>query len=1096
MQKVAYRLGDDGVYIIHNYNRAPAFSSFLSGIAGKWGIPAWAYYVNRGQALCTFGVQDKDHSLMEFHSARLHQHRCAHEGFRTFIVIHTPNQRMLYEPFRTAGGPGISNSMEVHPHELLLKEKNEQLGLKITVCYATVPNQPFAALARKVTISNFSGKAIECDIIDGFPRIVPYGEEFSLLKLLPFVTEGYLQVKDRQAGTPFINMRARSSDDWQTVIDQAGHFFMAIDEAGRLLRAIVDQELVFGEIGDFEKPYAALRENWKPEAEQGEVCQTCCAFVHRRAAIDAGNEICIDALYGQAHSREQLPEIAKLLTPGRLNEFRQSNRQLINSIRQRCFVYGGCLPLHNYLQQTYLDNVLRGGLPVTLSSDKKEGNIIHLYGRKHGDLERDYNMFHLEPAFFSQGDGAFRDVNQNRRHDVWFNPAVGRVNIRTFFNLLQLDGYNPLLVHGACWRIDRPADVLEKIASVHGAAAAETLRATLENTFTPGAVFKKLAAAGIEISDRQKLIDQLMENAEREIAAGFGQGYWCDHWIYNFDHIDSYLAIYPEKLRELLLEDVAYTYYDTAVRVLPRSARHVLLANGKVTQVDSLEEDPVKQKLIAERNRAENQVRIDKGRGTVYRCCLTQKIICLFANKMATIAPSGVGLEMEGGRPGWNDSINGLPGIFGSSVSEIIHLNRAVRFLRDALSGINQQEPCTIHLPVEIDSFWNKVVAAATEWTKNRNDFIYWQTCNDVKEAYRTQIHSGLDGSECELTAEKLIHDLDIVEKRLAGSLEKSHDSATGLPATYCRHNPVAWREIQGAAGRHPLGRCVEITAFEHHFLPPFLEAPAHALNTGLAAGKEARELYNAVRNGPLYDRELGMYIVCDSLANEGPEVGRLWAWAPGWFENENVFLHLEHKYLLGCLHAGLYEQFFDDLKNCALPFQPPERYGRNPYENASFIMSSRQPKKHYRGRGFQPRSSGTTAEVLEMHLRMSFGRQPFALANGQLTLSFNPVLPPWMFSESASTIARINQDGEEWNETLPDNAYAALFLGHTLLVYRNPNRKPTYATPETKPARPQSYVLHFASGEETTVDGMIICGPPAEAVRARQVSRIDCLLD
>jgi hypothetical protein len=41
------------------------------------------------------------------------------------------------------------------------------------------------------------------------------------------------------------------------------------------------------------------------------------------------------------------------------------------------------------------------------------------------------------------------------------------------------------------------------------------------------------------------------------------------------------------------------------------------------------------------------------------------------------------------------------------------------------------------------------------------------------------------------------------------------------------------------------------------------------------------------------------MYLVSDSVAGEGPEVGRIWAWAPGWFENENVFLHLEHKYLL-----------------------------------------------------------------------------------------------------------------------------------------------------------------------------------------------------
>ena len=66
-----------------------------------------------------------------------------------------------------------------------------------------------------------------------------------------------------------------------------------------------------------------------------------------------------------------------------------------------------------YIKQCYLDNVLRGGYPLQLKT--KEGHAsYYIYSRKHGDLERDYNFFNLEPAYYSQGNGNFRDVLQKQ----------------------------------------------------------------------------------------------------------------------------------------------------------------------------------------------------------------------------------------------------------------------------------------------------------------------------------------------------------------------------------------------------------------------------------------------------------------------------------------------------------------------------------------------------------------------------------------------------------------------------------------------------------------------------------------------------------
>ena len=56
-------------YTIENYGQKSPFASFLPGISGVKGIPIWCFYVNRGQGVVSFGVEDKDHAIMEFYPA-------------------------------------------------------------------------------------------------------------------------------------------------------------------------------------------------------------------------------------------------------------------------------------------------------------------------------------------------------------------------------------------------------------------------------------------------------------------------------------------------------------------------------------------------------------------------------------------------------------------------------------------------------------------------------------------------------------------------------------------------------------------------------------------------------------------------------------------------------------------------------------------------------------------------------------------------------------------------------------------------------------------------------------------------------------------
>ena len=65
MQDYSYKI-ENKKFVIHNYNWAKPQANFFPGIAGKCGVPMWVYYVSRNQGICSLGVKNKDHSLLEF----------------------------------------------------------------------------------------------------------------------------------------------------------------------------------------------------------------------------------------------------------------------------------------------------------------------------------------------------------------------------------------------------------------------------------------------------------------------------------------------------------------------------------------------------------------------------------------------------------------------------------------------------------------------------------------------------------------------------------------------------------------------------------------------------------------------------------------------------------------------------------------------------------------------------------------------------------------------------------------------------------------------------------------------------------------------
>src|SRR3989338_1888311 len=178
MDKAKYYLNSDNEFVIENYHQAGAFSNFLPGIAGLFGIPMWVFYVNRGQGVCSFGLKSKDSPIMEFLPANRAYQLTTSQGFRTFIKIKNKKGGILYEPFQPHSPHrfhSVKQSMIINSCEFRIQEVNPQLGLQIEVEYFTIPNEPFAGLARTVAVKNISKKNISLGLLDGAPLIIPYG---------------------------------------------------------------------------------------------------------------------------------------------------------------------------------------------------------------------------------------------------------------------------------------------------------------------------------------------------------------------------------------------------------------------------------------------------------------------------------------------------------------------------------------------------------------------------------------------------------------------------------------------------------------------------------------------------------------------------------------------------------------------------------------------------------------------------------------------------------------------------------------------------------------------------------------------------------
>ncbi len=1054
--KPNYIFNDKNQFVIENYDRAKTFASFLPGISGIDGIPMWAFYVNRGQVMGSFGIKDRNGTIMEFFPAHTMYQNIERKGFRTFIKYNGK----IHQIFSSISEDDYNRSLIIEKNRVMIVEVNKTLGLKIAVTYFTMPGESYAAMVRKVDIESLDGKSREIELLDGLPQLLPVGATNASYQEMSNLVKSWFEVYNTENRIAFYKVRASTADTVEVSEYEQGNFFLSFSSGSNgLLEPIYDMDIIFGHNKGMSRP-----DGWDCAIEElvnrKQIAQNKVSGGFSGARVNIGDStFTLCSVIGHISNVEMINSKKADFSLEFITHKEKQAIDLVEGLVADTYTRTAVSMFDKYIDQCYLDNLLRGGYPLVFKAGSKN-HVYHVFSRKHGDLEREYNFFSLEPALYSQGNGNFRDVSQNRRNDVLIKPEVKDFNVRHYMNLIQADGYNPLLVKGCTFSFNMNSwNEIEALLLSHHTE----IKKLLSGKYTPGMLISFL----VEHENRLKVpkevfLEKALENSCQNFEADFGEGYWSDHWTYNMDLVDTYLTIYPDKIETFVFGDRGYCFYKSPVFVLPRSDKYVL-SEGKVRQYGAI----IEEKYPHQKNEG-FWLKTEKGKGEVYYTNLYVKLLSLGLVKFVSLDPEGMGIEIEAGKPGWNDALNGLSGLFGSSLCETAELLRIVEFI----IVVSTQFDKRVKIPVEMHSL---ILAAdgfvSDNLSSKLSDYEYWDLTASAKEKYRSEIRNGLTGKELETDVKNI---LDVFKKfkiKLLKGMEKALGFGNRVFPTYFTYQAVQYVIAEGS--RNPVNghQNVIVKEFKCNALPTFLEGPTRILKT-MKDKDEALKLYKAIRSSDLFDTKLEMYKTSVSLDGSSTEIGRLRAFTPGWLEREAIFLHMEYKYLLSMLQAGLYEQFFEDIRTMLVPFMKPEIYGRSTLENSSFIASSVNPDEEVHGRGFVARMSGSTAEMLSIWFIMMAGKDVFTYTDGDLGLTLKPILPGWMFDT--------------------DGKISFRFLGSTMVNYFNPDRKNTFGENNVKPVK---YVLNYKDNTSLEVEGEIVNGSLAHDIRDCKVANIQVYL-
>lgn len=413
-------------------------------MAGYFGKPVWAFYVNRGQALATFGTESKDYPILEFNPANKAYQVTPFVGFRTFVrgtrgdsskassslsdAVNKATGTELggstsfqIEPFnpKTARNPQDTDDDQTKPKRILYVGTNEVEiqeidgvhGLSTNVQYFILPEEDFGSLIRRTTFTNTGNTDLTLSVLDGLAKMEPFGGKLDgLLKSMGRTLEGWMGVyhADDTLTMPFYKLSTETSDSAAVKIENAGHYCLGFIEKEKgegdnaeLLPVVYDTEKIFGKDTSLDVP------NGLTASSVGDIlsnpqygwAKTSSAFpAIESITLKPGQNITLATVYGKAEHIEDVPKIAQVVTkPGYIAKKLNRARKIIDDLTEGVETKTVNPLFDGTVKQMFLDNSLRGGVPTVLGNVDSDANydedpgvkIFHSFSRIHGDLERD-----------------------------------------------------------------------------------------------------------------------------------------------------------------------------------------------------------------------------------------------------------------------------------------------------------------------------------------------------------------------------------------------------------------------------------------------------------------------------------------------------------------------------------------------------------------------------------------------------------------------------------------------------------------------------------------------------------------------------------
>jgi hypothetical protein len=143
--------------------------------------------------------------------------------------------------------------------------------------------------------------------------------------------------------------------------------------------------------------------------------------------------------------------------------------------------------------------------------------------------------------------------------------------------------------------------------------------------------------------------------------------------------VENYLTIFPDKEEKLLWESEPIPFFMSPAVIKPRNSRYSLVDNPakpgtstirvysavsvwgdkdfsplRTNAMNAIFSDPA---FVADSAGAGGVWQRSKD-NSVFAVSAIAKLLILGTLKFSTLDPFGMGVEMEGGKPGWNDAVN------------------------------------------------------------------------------------------------------------------------------------------------------------------------------------------------------------------------------------------------------------------------------------------------------------------------------------------------------------------------------------------------------------------------------------------------------